>query len=125
MVRYQNERRVALRTHGARSNEYRAFVLRWERRWNDYLAGEKRTMVQQRMAARARHATYHLRIADYDYLRVDDDCIQRELVRSGVRSFPHEETSYGYDNRGRERDRRDDHRDAPNVGWTIGVRVGS
>lgn len=137
-VRYENERRVALRQFGPNSAEYRGFVLRWERRWNDYLAGEQRTMVQQRMAARARHETYHLRVADYEYLRVDDDCIQRELARSGVKPFPHErERVYGNDNRGREydrdrrndehnrrdNDRRDDRRGHPDVDWSFGVRV--
>lgn len=126
-LRFERERREFLRTYGIRSPQYRGFIARWERRWNDAIERERRLMIQQREAARARHAEYHLAVDGVDYLSLDGACIDRELARTGAAGFP-----YGDDHRFRRidedyprrgREYRDRDFDDVDVDADVGFRV--
>jgi hypothetical protein len=124
LARFEQERRQYVRDYGIRSAEYRWFITRWERRWADAVARERTLMLEQRQAARRRHAQYHLDVNRYEYLSLSDVRIEHDLFTSGVTRFP----GAGYDNDHRRpivrRDGREIRRDRhPNVDWNIGVRV--
>jgi hypothetical protein len=93
-LRFERERRELLRVYSMASPQYRGFVARWERRWNDAVERERRLMISQREAARERHRAYHLAVEGVDHLSLDAACIDRELAKNGVTAFP-----YNNDNR--------------------------
>lgn len=144
-ARFEQERRQFVRDYGVRSANYRAFIVRWESRWNNAVARERQLMIEQRQDARRRYQQRRIDPNRYEYLSLDAQCIERELFEHGVARFPidrdrrpgygHDEHDHDHrrDDHRRDDHRRDDrrpigHRDGdPNVDWNfgIGVRVGN